>query len=215
MKKSFAITALALVALTGCSQANNSTSAPASTTASESSSQTQTTSSETPSPELATAETTPSEPQTADPLPGSTNTQYPDSQAVAAQQYTAHVADNGDITWTDQNGNPVPEVTWETVMNYPFTQEELNKIQSGLEAEFADPDATGAPGELVDHSDTPIQSDEEIANRLNSDYDQYAEEMYQQNMESATTDDEYAQAYCTGDTSSPEFDADYCAAHGF
>lgn len=129
MKKSLALTALALIALTGCS-ANESAPPNESSTASPSA----TTASTTPTPTVEpTTEPATESALTADPLPRTTNGQYPDSQAVAAQQYTAHVADNGDITWTDKDGNPVPEVSWETVMSYPFTQEELAKIQGGLE----------------------------------------------------------------------------------
>lgn len=204
MKKTFAITALALIALTGCSTNQD---APQETTAPTTQTTTSAQPTKTPTPKETTiTEATPT--TTEEPTRNTT----PDTNT---SNLTAHVADNGDITWTDKDGNPVPEVSWETVNNYPFTQEELAKIQGGLEAEFADPAATGAPGELVDHSDTPIQSDEEIAERLKSDYDQYSDEMNQQNMDSATSDDEYAQAYCTGDTSSPEFDTEYCAAHGF
>lgn len=132
MKKSLALTALALIALTGCAhtkEASNppSSASPTSTTATPSQTHSPTnTESATP-----TAEPTETPAQTADPLPGNTNGEYPDSQAT--QQYTAHVADNGDITWTDKDGNPVPTVSWETVMSYPFTQEELAKIQGGLE----------------------------------------------------------------------------------
>lgn len=128
MKKSLATVSLALLVLTGC--AANNTASNESTTASPSA----TTASTTPTPTVEpTTEPATESALTADPLPGNTNGEYPDSQVVAAQQYTAHVADNGDITWTDKDGNPVPTVSWETVMSYPFTQEELVKIQGGLE----------------------------------------------------------------------------------
>lgn len=200
MKKTLTLTALSLLVLTGCSANENTPAEP-----------------DTPQTNASSTSATP-QPTSTSPTPSPTASTESGTEAATpatSQELTAHVADNGDVTWTDKDGNPVTGVSWETVNNYPFTQEELAKIQGGLEAEFADPAATGAPGELVDHSDAPVQSDEEIANRLNADYEEYADQMYQQNMDSAQTDAEYAQAYCTGDTSSPDFDAEYCAANGF
>lgn len=147
MKKTLATLAIAALALTGCATTNNTEPAETATTA------------------TAEATNAPSETQQAQKVAPVEST-----QEASTEGYTAHVADNGDITWTDAQGNTVENVSWDVVNSYPFTQEELGRIQQGFDelAQEAEAEADAlveaefgqsTPEATFDPSDTAIPGD--------------------------------------------------------
>lgn len=164
MKKTIATLAIAALALTGCATTNNA-SEPAESTATA-------TASATTEQTAAPSETKQAPEATPDNLAG-------DEEAIMQEAENQGVTSGESLT-AEQSLEIICKGIQDSRGKEAFTDEDYANCVSteGMEnIDEAYPAEEGEPGELKDHSNTPVKSDEELAQELQEDYAQYADQM--------------------------------------
>ena len=160
MKKTLATLAIAALALTGCATTNNNPE-PAGTATSATAEQT-----------VAPSETKQAQEATPENLAG-------DEEAIMQEAENQGVTSGENLT-PEQSLQIICKGIQDSRGKEAFTDEDYANCVSteGMEdADDAYPAEEGEPGELKDHSNTPVQSDEELAQQMQDEYAQYADQM--------------------------------------
>lgn len=163
MKKTLATLAIAALALTGCATTNNQDNAESTATATASATAEQTT---------APSETQQAQEATPENLAG-------DEEAIMQEAENQGVTSGESLT-AEQSLEIICKGIQDSRGKEAFTDEDYANCVSteGLEnTDEAYPAEEGEPGELKDHSNTPVQSDEELAQQMQDEYAQYADQM--------------------------------------
>ena len=192
MKKTLATLAIAALALTGCATTNNAE--PAENTAAA-------TSSATAEQTVAPSETPQAQETTPENLAG--------DEKVIMQEAENQGVTSGENLTPEQSLEIICKGIQDSRGKEAFTDEDYANCVSteGIEnPSDSHPAEEGVPGELKDHSNTPVQSDEELAQQMQDEYAQYADQM-------PTEDDMYQQCLELDHATASSADIQACYAN--